>query len=303
MKFSLVFENTGDSIPFETKYNQELIEFFIDKCGNEDCNSFSNHNTLASTVSRLLTDLHWSISKTNEVLYALTGESFEQLIDLSDYLDQVYLNRLHATWVKNQNCRIDIDQLRTSNNKEQAQLGCRLHDMYPDEIRVIKTAPAMEKLGYLYPYENVNMAIHHLESIFSRTYLEFAADNKWEVFENPFRKTANYSNDQTNFSFGYTYVGRQYYDKFVNYDDEFVNADHYNFETLEYAFQLSLHRPETKTYSPEFVQWAKERNIELISYEIPIGNIPDLVENLTKYRKILYKNSLAGNRARLYKGH
>jgi len=175
--------------------------------------------------------------------------------------------------------------------------------MYPDEIRTVRTAPAMEKLGYLYPYENVNMAIHHLESVFSRTNLEFAANNKWEVFDNPFRKTADYSMDRTNFSFGYTYVGRQYYDKFVNYDDEFVNADHYNFETLEYAFQVSLHRPESKAYSPEFTQWAKERNIELIAYEIPIGNIPNLVEDLTKYREILYKNSLAGNCATLYKGH
>lgn len=30
MKFCLFFENTGDLIPFEVKYNHQLIEWFID---------------------------------------------------------------------------------------------------------------------------------------------------------------------------------------------------------------------------------------------------------------------------------
>jgi hypothetical protein len=78
MKFSLVFENTGDIIPFEVVHNHELFEFFVQQSINENQNCFSDNQLVAQKVSKGLTDLHWALSNTNEVLWDLVGIKFPQ---------------------------------------------------------------------------------------------------------------------------------------------------------------------------------------------------------------------------------
>ena len=297
MKFSLVFENSGDSIPFTTVANDELFEFFVDKSNNDSANLFSNNRKLANTVNKRLTELHWAISKTNEVLYSLTGKSFKQQNRLDDYLNQNFLNETHANWVFSQYDIVDIDRLRFSSDHNLASIGNKLHELYPNEIRKIKTAEAMEKLGYLYPYEEVNMGVHRLESSFNQDNLEFSSKYKWNVFDNPFTKNMISNNDVVNFSFGYTYVGRQYYNKFEYFDDALNYKDHYNYETLEYSFQLNLKKPQTIPYSKEFLEWAQQNNAKLITTQIPIANIDNLPNKLFDYRQLLYRNSRDNNQA------
>jgi hypothetical protein len=297
MKFLLVFDNSGDVLPFEVKYNHELFEFFVDHTNKKLQNSFTNNQELYKDLDPTITHLHWSVSKTNEVLYNLINESFKQHTDLENYLDQQFLNQLHADWVFSQHHNINIDDMRFNSNTARSGIGSKLHELYPDEIRVIKTAEAMEKLGYIYPYEEVNMSIHRLEKSF--TQMEFKADNKWEVFENPFLNNMISNNDVVNFSFGYTYVGRQYYNKFKYFDSNLDCLDHYNYETLEFAFQMNLSRPETIPFSPEALNWATGQNIKLIAEQIPIANIVDLETNLVDYRKMLYRNSRDNNRAKI----
>lgn len=297
MKFSLVFENSGDTIPFTTVANEDLFEFFVATANAKSQNSFSNKKKLANEVNKKLTDLHWAISKSNEVLYSLIGKSFEQQNILDDYLNQDFLNKTHSDWVFSQFDTVDIDKMRFSSDHTVARIGNILHELYPDEIRQIKTAPAMEKLGYIFPYEEVNMAVHRLESLFTQKNLEFSADAKWEVFENPFRKTMTSNNNIVNFAFGYTYVGRQFYNKFEYFDEELKCKDHYNYETLEFSFQLSLEKPQTILYSKEFIEWANATGAELITTQIPIANIDNLGSKLFDYRKVLYRNSQADNKA------
>ena len=297
MKFSLVFEKSGDTIPFTVIANEPLFEFFIATVNDKVQNSFSNKKKLANELNKKLTELHWAISKSNEVLYSLIGKSFEQQNTLEDYLNQNFLNKTHSDWVFSQFDVVDIDKMRFSNNHDVARIGNILHKLYPDEIRKIKTSQAMEKLGYIFPYEEVNMGVHRLEHSFIKLNLEFSADNKWEVFKNPFRNTMVSNNDIVNFTFGYTYVGRQYYDKFVNFDNELTCNDHYNYETLEYSFQLNLQKPQTIPYSTEFLEWANNTGAELITTQIPIANIDNLNTKLFDYRKILYRNSQADNNA------
>ena len=88
MKFSLVFDNSGDALPFEVKYNHELFEFFVEQTNNQSQNSFSNDRAVYKDVDKKISHLHWAISKTNEVVYDLIGKSFEQHTDLENYLDQ-----------------------------------------------------------------------------------------------------------------------------------------------------------------------------------------------------------------------
>jgi hypothetical protein len=172
-----------------------------------------------------------------------------------------------------------------------------LHEQYPDEIRKIKTAPLLEKIGYIYPYREINMGIHRLENSFGN--IEMKAENKWEVFANPFVDKMVTNNDVVNFSFGYTYVGRQYYNKFKFFDTELACSDNYNYENLEFAFQINLLKQETIPFSKESIDWANRHNIKLVAEQIPIANIVDLEEKLFDYRKVLYKNSQKENQAKI----
>jgi hypothetical protein len=296
MKFQLVFENTGDLIPFEVVHNQSLMQYFVEKINADSQNSFSNNKKLAAAIDQKISDLHWNIVKSNEVLGALIDNQFEQKNNLEDYLDQSFLNRLHRDWVFSQKNIIDIDELRFSADANKAKLGRILHECYPDEIRKEKIAPILANLGYIYPYEEVNLSVHRLEQQFAQKNLEFSADKKWEVFPNPYLDDMVSNNDIVNFAFAYTYVGRQYHDKFNNFDDDLICDDHYNYETLEFSFQLNLSKPQTIPYSKEFLDWATDHSVKLITNQIPIGNIPDLATNLFEYRKILYRNSRDNNR-------
>jgi hypothetical protein len=299
MKFSLVFDNSGDTLPFEVKYNHDLFVFFVEKANSAGQNSFSNHQYLFKQVEPKLTHIQWALSKTNEVLYDLIRISFKQQDTLGQYLDQDFLNMTHCDWVKSQECVVDIDKLRHSSSHNEARLGSILHEMYPDEIRKVKIAQIMDKLGYLYPYEEVNVAVHSLESQFNKFNLEFKADQKWDVFDNPYVDRMISNNDVVNFSFGYTYVGRQYYNKFVNFDNELRYSDHYNYEQLEYAFQLNLAKPQTVPFSVEFIEWAQRLGLKQVTDQIPIANLVDIDNNVSEYRKILYRNSRNNNRARI----
>lgn len=293
MNFSLVFDNSGDYLPLKVSHNHELFEYFVEQANKKSQNSFNDDGELYRNVDKKITHLHWAVSKTNEVMYDLIDTSFNQHTDLENYLDQGYLNRLHRDWVFSHQHTINIDKLRFSQDLNKSKLGSMLHEMLPDEIRDINTAPAMEKIGYIFPYREVNLGVHNLENSFRN--VEFKAENKWEVFDNPFQDRMITNNDIVNFSFGYTYVGRQYYNKFKFYDLDLSCDDHYNYEKLEFAFQLNLLNPETIPFSKESMAWAESKNIKLVAEQVPIGNIIDIQDKLFDYRKILYRNSKVGN--------
>jgi hypothetical protein len=295
MKFSLVFENSGDSIPFTVVENLDLFDFFVKKINSESKNVFDNNFQLSKEIDKKLNDINWSLSKTNEVLYSLINQSFEQKDKLVDYLNQDFLNKTHCDWVFSQKKLVDINAMRFSNQHDIAAIGNKLHEVYPDEIGIITIAEALTKLGYIYPYEEVNMSVHRLERCFKNHNLEFSGKSKWEVFDNPFKDSIVSNNNIVNFSFGYTYVGRQFYNKYEYFDTELVYNDHYNYETLEYSFQISLDKPQTIPFSKEFLVWCQEQNVNPISTQIPLANIIDLEKNLFEYRKILYRNSKQNN--------
>jgi hypothetical protein len=298
MKFSLVFDKSGDSIPFECVDNENLLEFFITQANHNNLNSFTDAGAISENCNRLLDEINWALIKTNEVLHTLINQNFPQSNNPTDYFDQRFLNQQHELWVFSQQNIINIDDLRFSNNSEQARLGKILHDAYSDDIREVKLAEVMIKLGYIYPYEEVNMTVHRLEYFFKKN-IGFKSDQQWQVFDNPFVDNIISNNNIVNFSFGYTYVGRQYYNKWQYFDTDLEFQDHYNYETLEWAFQMNLSRPETIPYSKEFLAWCRDKNVRAITTQIPLANVVDLDKNLHHYRTILYQNSRDKNRAKI----
>lgn len=289
MKFSLTFNQTGDSIPFEVVENQKLFEYFVDTVNTKSINLFNVSTDIIQNLNKKLYDIDFNIDKTNEVFRDLTGESINKKSDILDYLDQSVLNKLHADWVKTQCIQVNVDTLRHSNDINTARLGELLHHATPDDIRVLSVADALAKLNCLYYYEEINLSVHRLETILKNN-IEFSSVDKWKIFDNPFVNSMITNNGGCNFGFGYTYLGRQNYDKFLNFDDDLSCDDFYNFETLEFSFTVNLGKQQTIPFSKEFLQWSKNNNVKPVGLQVPIGNIVDLNKNLHEYRKILYKN-------------
>lgn len=298
MKLQLSFETSGDVLEYDVIHNHELLEYFVEQCNTSGNNKFFEAESRSSLISTNLAKLHWAIVKSNEVLPHVIGKKFDQKEELCDYFDQEFLNALHSEWVFSHYNTVDIDAMRQSSNSSVASIGSRLHEIYPDEIRYPDVAPALEKLGYLFPFQSVNSSIHDLESSFKR--IEMSSRDKWKVFDNPFFETMYSANDITNFQLQYTYVGRQNHDKFLNFDDKLHNQDFYNYEQLEYSFHLNLDRPQTIPFSQEFNTWAEERGVRKITDNLPIANLPNITERLQEYRTIMYNNFKDGNAASLY---
>lgn len=299
MKFDLIFDNSGDCLPFECVHNADLLQYFVGVCNQRQVNHFSDRGKIGKTVGSLLNDIHSALTLTNSVLDNFGIQGFAECDDRRDYLSQSFLNKQHEQWVNSQNIKIDIDQLRYHEDRRISAAGWRLHKQLPDNIRDLPLAVVMTKAGMIWPYEEVNMTVHRLESFFSRN-IEFQSEKKWEVFDNPYFDHFVSNNDHVNFGFAYTYVGRQYFDKWKNFDTEVQCLDNYNFETLEFAFQINLGRPETIPFSPEFLLWCDDKNVRPITTQIPIANVIDLEKNLTHYRQMLYNNSTANNQISIH---
>ncbi len=299
MNFSLEFQKTGDTLLFEVVCNQDLFRYFVDTTNSKGENLFHFDQTDASKVERLVSELHTLIQKINPITSKLIGKSFDLYTDRENCLDQAYLNRIHAEWVDSQHQILNIDSIRFSRDRKAAVLGEDLHKQYPDEIRNICIAEALDKLGYLIDYEAINLTIHDLENLFDDQYLAFNAKGKWDIFDNPYKDLMTTNNDVTNFNFGYTYLGRQYYDKWLNFDTNLDYNDHYNYQTLEFSFNLNLKRPQTIPFSNEFLAWCTTHNIQPVGKQIPIANLVDIESNLFEYRKIIYRNLRDNNSAKI----
>jgi hypothetical protein len=141
--------------------------------------------------------------------------------------------------------------------------------------------------------------IHHIESAFETKNIEFAAVGRYDIIDNPYKDSIVTDNGNSNFSFAYTYLGRQLYDRFTTFEDKLELEDHFNFDKLEYTFNLNLQKPERIPFSPEFLLWCKDRDIHPMGMCVPIANIVDLENNLLEYRTILYNNIKKNNAASL----
>ena len=296
MDFYLKFESSGDVIPFQTVKNEPLIKWFIEKANTAEFNKFKVDEDWVNDVTREISTLGKNLLDCQGVLSDL-GIHFNIKEDPSLCLDQDYLNELHSEWVKSQDQMININELRRSETAEVKSLGEKLHDMYPDDIRVIRLAEVMEKIGLIEQYEDINMSVHRLETLL-RDPIDFTSVDRYGIFDNEKFDETEFNDDRTNFSFSYTYLGRQNHDKWINFDDG-TNNDYYNFEKLEQTFNIGLCQPETRPFSPEFAKWCQEKGLRPIGETVAIANIPDLQKNLFFYRKMLYNNGKVGNRASL----
>jgi hypothetical protein len=105
-----------------------------------------------------------------------------------------------------------------------------------------------------------------------------------------------------NLKLSFNHLGRTLYDKFINFDVNLEHNDENSFNELLGFVTISLTPTQTIPLSLEYVNWCKQHNRTPIGNYLNIGNIPNISENLTKYRIIIFRNLLKNNKFSINKG-
>jgi hypothetical protein len=291
MNFSIVFENTGDSLPFETCSSEvaEVLLYYVDNLNNKNLNKFIIPSA-GKKIQTAILALDSSLHETNKWIYEILDSYIETYVD-SEYLDQRILNKLHCNWVNSQTVLYDIQAKRKKYKSAQTEL---INNLYPDEISITSVGTLVnEKLGYKKLYDSINLNIHRLEEIFQNIRGQ-VADQDWVEFDNPFSKTL-LTNNIGNFSLSFYHPGRTLYNKFEYFDMDLVWDDENSYDQLLGYVTINLSNPQTVPLSKEYVDWCVVHNKIPSGDNFNIGNIKNLVNRLTDYRKIIFQNTLQNN--------
>jgi hypothetical protein len=298
MNYKLVFNGSGDEILFDP-LNQELLDFYIDQLNSQGLNDFHCKNPqLGSRILDRIQQFKGCVLEINQWLYNLAELQLE-VCDDEQYLDQRLLNKMHADWVKSQNLIYDIQKRRKETNF--SNLSEKIHDMFPDDIQTPPLGVVISKLGFGELYNSLNEPhIHMLEIMFNN--IRFSVSDIWtKIVDNPFDKKM-LTNDHANLSLSFNHLGRTLYNKFVFFDKDLEFNDENSFNELLGEITLSLKPAQTIPLSAEYVAWCKKHNKQPSGDNLNIGNIPDLYNNLTKYRIIVFRNLLSNNKFSIQRG-
>jgi hypothetical protein len=287
MKFSIVFNKSGDFLEFValSQDTYAVLEYYVDQLNKNNTNCFwtrNDSNYFNDRIEYLCTNL----KNVNKILGAITGGSFEIFNDKKKYLNQQVLNKYHADWVQSQSTPYNIDEYRNSQNLAISTTANILHDMFPDDERTPLFGNILSKLEQSEIYSRLNVAVHSLEQAFDCICYSVS---EWIEFANPFSKSL-ITNDSSNFRISFNHLGRSLYNKYQTFDTELKFNDENTFNELLGYVDLSLTRPQTNPYSPEYLGWCKQHNREPSGRQLNIGNIINFEDRLTDYRLLVYKN-------------
>jgi hypothetical protein len=288
MKFNIVFNNSGDMLPF-TAINPDLLCYLLDQIDSLDQNTFTpeNNNHGIQTLDKIKS-LQTNLKDVNKWLENLSAKIYPELDNLFDHLDQDFLNHCHDFWVNSKSQTYDI------NHKKQfpTPFSKKIEDVFPDSIPFPKLSSVISRIGLSQQYNQINLDIHALEDAFSR--IQFSIKTvDWVEWDNPYPMLVN--NDICNLYMDYKHVGRLLMDKYESFDFDLKYNDENSFLQILPIIGLSLRQPRKIPYSPEYIDWCKTKNREPVGIHMPLGNIPNLYEKLKEYRTIIIKNLLDNN--------
>ena len=291
MRFLLVFENSGDVMPF-TSINTEVLTYYVDSMNHLGINKFLISTPVSQQVDQTIESLNSVIQKFNDLpITHILDTKIEQQHGLG-YLNQQYLNRLHAEWVGYQKNSYCIQEQRKKYNF--SSITEQIHDCYPDEMPVVRVGDVLQKLKLKEDFDSINFYIHCLESCFN--YVEAAADTpEWIEIHNPFDKSL-LSNDIANLSIDFNHLGRTLYNKFQTFDHKFEYDDENSYNELLKNIAIKIKPPETIPLSSEYIEACRNAGRTPRGNFLNIGNLIDLNERLTEYRQIVYNNTQAKNK-------
>jgi hypothetical protein len=290
MNFLLVFEPTGDSIPFKTINTQssDVLCYYVDYLNSHSLNRFVSGQ--GNTIDQLIKKLHSTIVDCNGFIYELL-DRYIDTYDRDCYLNQKILNKIHADWVNSQSVAYNISEKRKKYNySKQAEY---IHYLFPDDNPAPSLGMIIDKLGVESTYSSINQLVHKLETRLANFNFS-TADSPWVEFTNPFGKQI-LTNDISNFTLAFHHLGRPLYNKFISFDHELEFDDENSYNELLGFIDIKLVPPQTIPLSKEYIAWCNSHNKIPSGEYLNIANIPDLSDRLTDFRTILFKNSLQNN--------
>jgi len=298
MRFQIIFENSGDFLPF-TAINPELLCYILDQIEmTSDQLFYPLNESLGNQILQNLKNLQQGIQTTNKWYSYLTDELYPEFDDEFDLLDQNILNKLHAQWVNSQSQSKVYD---ISYRKEYpTPISKQIEDIYPDDVRFPTIASVISRLGLLEMYnDKVNHGVHNVErSFFNIQYKSKSIE--WVEWENHYPHLVN--DDICNLYLKFNHLGRTLSNKYEYFDFELEHLDENTFQKIIPDLGLNLRPPRTVPYSPEYVAWCKSKNRMPSGNLMPLGNLTNLFENIKKYRAIILKNLLSNNGFTIQKG-
>jgi hypothetical protein len=268
----LIFENTGDELPFDV-INHEVLELF------GDCKFVSNNQY--KSVKQCSRDLNNSLSIINDFLISIDSEiRFPESINT---LDQHDLNFLHAHWAKYTH---DV----SFSTKKPNLLDLFVDDELTCTLRDIANRLPPERL--LTHLAHCNEYVHDIEVQFGTNKMFCTKDEIW--FDTPNMKYKT-SNNIANLSVPASFIGRTLENKFRYFDDDLEFSDENNWDQTPQKLNINFGKSRTIPYSKEYIDWCNRLQREPLGNYLNIGNFVNIDENLTTYRTIMYNNTQAGN--------
>jgi len=290
MRFEIVFEQTGDTIPF-VSLNDQILEFYVNYLTVQNLNSFElSSPQTALNMSEKIRALDNSIKQNNNWMEILLDRTVKPMLNL-EYLNQDLLNQYHADWVNSQDIEYDIDAKR----KQHRHTGLteQIHDLFPDDIRYPKIGTILQHLGYSDAYDKINLDIHSIELMFNK--LKYQVKNQnWVSVKNPFLHQG-LSHNTSNLRLTFNHLGRSLYEKFLSQDNTLGCRDENTYHELLGFVELNLWRPESIDMSAEYIEWCESHQRVPLGVNLNFGNIPNLDKHLADYRIVIYRNSLKNN--------
>jgi hypothetical protein len=285
MNFSLTFDNSGDSINFVST-NPALVEYYVDQLNQRKTNSF--HVQIPAWADSVTQDINHLLSVLEDVnnwIEELTDWRYETF-ELEHYLNQQNLNTLHAKWADSRKKIYNIDAKRLEYDYK--GMAEHIHAMFPDHERSILLGNLLHKLNRSQQYDQINQAIHKLESRFDQINFETSDAYNYD-FPNIFDKSI-LTNNIANFNLTFYHLGRTLYNKFHTFDLNLEHNDENSFDQLLGFVDIRLVPTQTIPFSREYQQWCRSMNRVACGDNLTLGNIPDLSERLTEYRQLIHKN-------------
>lgn len=281
MYFYIVFENSNDFIKFKSIHHDLVLEY-IDFINSNCANKFKIQNK--KNISSCISNLKNSIVNFNKTIISDLFPNFPVPELDEDFLNQDYLNKIHAHWVNSQHKLYSIDDLKQSEHFYKLDY---LFQHINDDIIVLPLSTIIHKFNLEDEHSLINQNVHNLESKFKL--FKFKGDfNGWISRPNLYK---NYTSDSiANFKIAFNHCGRTLRNKFINYDVNLEHRDENTYDQLLGFVELSLNPPETIQYSTEYLSWCSKNNVLPSGDYLNLGNIVDLEKNLFNCRKILYKN-------------
>jgi hypothetical protein len=283
MNFSIVFDNTGDSIPFKS-VNTEILEYYVEFLNSNDGNHFECFNSPSANIQQIIAELKQVSIELNQWIPEILDCEILVYSD-DEYLDPTNLNQLHADWVVSQTVNYDIDTNRKA--KGPSSLADKIHNYFPNDIRFPTIDQVIDSIGKTTQYQQINVLVHKLEVLFNLLTFQ-SADKFYLCTNNVFDKQKVLTNDFGNLRMMFMHSGRSRYDKFTNFDRQF--ADENTYDQLIGYVSLHLIQPETVPFSNEYISWCQQVNKPPLGERLNFGNIPDIQSRLKDYRVVVLRN-------------